>query len=221
MKKWLNKKTIYLVAVIIIILGIIATVVWRTNFSLEYKEHITISVNLDKVYDEKEVKDLIKGVLGNKKILFRKIETFNDAFLVDVEEISDEEVASLEKALKEKYEITDETSILETTKVGHVRFRDIVKPYIIPTIIATLIIFAYVAIRYLNLGIFNIVFTLLIRLIVSEGVLFSIYEIARIPVGGYFVMLVMAVYITVITLTVIEYENNLAKKNEKNKNSKK
>ncbi len=214
MKKWLNKKVIYLVAIIVIICGMLTTFIWKTNFSLEYKEHADIHINFDKVYEINEVKALLKEVLGNRKMVLQKVETFNDSILVNVEAISDDEVTSLENAIREKYEIEEETTVVEVTQVGHVSFRDIIKPYIIPMALATILIAVYFAIRYSKLGIFKVVFVLFLRIIVAEGAYLGILEITRIPLGSYFVPVAIGLYVAIILFTTICNEKLLVNKSK-------
>jgi preprotein translocase subunit SecF len=214
-----NKKIIYLVAVIVIIIGIIVTAVARTNFSLMYEEHTRIDVYLEEAYNLDEIGQIVSEVFENEKVTYQEIETFKDTLAINISNVSDEQFTTFKEKIQEKYEIEDEdidTCVTKTT-IPHYRVRDFVKPYIIPMIITTLIILAYVGIRYLNLGIFRMVLTLALRLIVSEGVLVSIIEIFRIPVGTYFIPVALVLYIIVTTLTVIGYENELADKKEKEK----
>lgn len=218
MKKILNKKVIYIIAMIIIIAGIVATCVWKTNFSLLYGEHTRINLYLGKSYDLADIKQIINEVFGNKEASYQKIETFNDSIAVNVKQVSQEQLTVLKDKIKEKYEIEEIDNSVKTSLISHYQLRDMIKPYAIPMAITTLVILAYVGIRYLNVGIFKVIFTLLLRLIVSEAVLVSIIEIARIPVNVFIVPMALVVYILVIILTTREYENILKlKKQQENK----
>ena len=104
-------------------------------------------------------------------------------------------------------------------KIGHLRGRDIVKPYVVPMLIATIIVLVYIGIRYSKLGVLKTVSTLLLRLIVTETLLLSIIAIFRISIGVYTMPVAILLYMGVILFTTISYENKLAKKiaNEKSK----
>lgn len=217
MKKSKTLKIMYIVAIIVIIAGIVATCVWKTNFSLLYSEHTRIDVYLGKDYNVEDLKQITDEVFVGEEVVFQEIETFHDSVAINVKQASDEQITSLKEKIKTKYEIEEIDSVIDTTTVPHYRIRDIIKPYIIPMIITTLIILAYVAIRYLNLGMFKVVFTLLLRLIVSGAFFVSIIEIARIPVGVYTIPVGILVYILVTVLTVVGYENESIRKKEKEK----
>lgn len=217
MKKIENPKIIYLVATLVIIIGIIVTCIWKTNFSLEYSEHTRINVYIGKVFNIEDIKQIAKEVFPNKEIKYQNIETFKDSIAINVKELSDEELVLLKEKVKEKYEIEEIDNSVTTMTIPHYRIRDIIKPYIIPMIITTIIILAYVGIRYIKLDIFNVIITLLVRLIVSEAVFASIIQILRIPVGVYTIPIAILIYILVIIATVVGYENEVTRKKEQEK----
>ncbi len=212
MEKLKNKKVIYLITVLIILLGIVVTCIWKTNFSLQYSEHSRIDIYIGKEYHLEDLKQIAKDVFPNEKIDYQEIEFFHDSVAMNVKQVSDEQMAILKEKVKSKFELEEIDSKISVTTIPHYRIRDMVKPYIVPMMIATLIIFAYVGIRYLNLGIFKVIGTLLIRLIISEAVLASMIEIARVPVGMYTMSVVILVYLLVTTFTVTQFDNELKKK---------
>lgn len=214
-----NKKIIYILIAIIILAGIFATYMWKTNVSLVYTHHTRIDVYLGKDYNLEDVKQITKEVFGEQEIVYQEIETFHDSIAIHVKEANDEQVKDLKTKLVEKYEIEDDTNLMQTVELGNIRIRDMVMPYIIPMIIATLMILAYVGIRYLNLGIFKVVFTLFFGLIISQALLFSVFEIVRIPVNIYTIPVALALYILVTIVTVAKFEKQLTL--EKTKDEKK
>ena len=217
-----NKKLIYIVIALIIIIGIISIFVLRLNFTLMYSEHTRINVYLGKNYELQDIKQISQEVFGDQEIIYQEIETFYDSLAITVKQATEEQITNLETKLKEKYEIDSEEEILQVNEVGHLRGRDIVRPYIIPMIISTLVILAYVGIRYINLGIFKTTFTLFIRLIVSEALLLSIIAIARIPIGAFTMPVAIVLYLLVIMCSIIGFEKKLAQKNaEENKKNNK
>lgn len=214
MSKIKNPKIIYMIAVLIIIVGIIVGWIWKTNFSLMDTEHTRIDVYFGKNYQLEEVKQIVNEVFSTPEVVYQEIETFHDSVAIHVKEVSDEQLVSLKQKIQEKYDIQEIDSSIHTTIVPHYRIRNMLKPYVIPMVITTLIILVYVGIRYLNLGIFRVVFTLCIRLIVSEAVLASIIEIVRFPVGIYTLPVAILIYILVTIFTVVGYENEASRKKE-------
>lgn len=214
MEKIKNTKIIYLVAVLIIIIGIAVTCICKTNFSLEYSEHTRIDVYIGKEFNIDDIKQIAKEVFKNKEIKYQNIETFNDSIAINIKELNDEELTVLKDKVKEKYQIEEIDSNVTTMIIPHYRIRDMIKPYIIPMVITTIIILAYAGIRYLKLGAFIVTIKLLVRLIVSQAVFASIIQILRIPVGVYMVPVAILIYILTIMATVIGYENEATRKKE-------
>ena len=208
-----NKKLIYIVIALIIIIGIISIFVLRLNFTLMYSEHTRINVYLGKNYELQDIKQISQEVFGDQEIIYQEIETFHDSLAITVKQATEEQITNLETKLKVKYESDSEEEILQVNEVGHLRGRDIVRPYIIPMIISTLVILAYVGIRYLNLGVFRTTFTLFLRLIISEALLLSVIAIGRIPIGIYTMPVAIILYLLVIIYSIIGFEKKLAKKN--------
>ena len=219
MEKIKNPKMIYLIAVMIILVGMIVTGIWKTNFSLDYTEHTRIDVYLGKDYNLEDMKQITKEVFPKEEIHYQEIETFHDALSIHVSTLTDEQLATFKEKIKETYELEETDHSIVTTTVPHYRICDIVKPYMIPMIMVTIIILVYVGIRYLNLGMYKVIGVLLLRLFVSEAVLASIIQIARIPVGVSIMPITILVYIVVTTLTMVGYEKQISKKkaNEKKK----
>ncbi len=218
-EKLLNKKIIYIASVVVIILGIIVTCIWKTNVTLLDTNHTRIDVYIGKDYNKEEIEQIAKDTLGTKKIIFQEIETFNDSIAIHVKQANTEQIEALKSNIAQKYEIEDTENLIKITNIGNVRIRDMIEPYIVPIIIATIIISIYIGIRYFKLGIVKQVLILLLRLLVSEALLLSIIEITRIPVGTYTILLAILVYIVVIIFTIIGYENqlNIAKDKKKQK----
>lgn len=206
-----NKKVAYGIIALIIILGIISIFVFRLNFTLMYGEHTKINIYLGKEVSLQDIKSIAEETLGKQEMIYQEIEVFRDSISINVKSATDEQVDALEAKLKEKYEIDATEQIITTDTIGHLRGRDIIKPYIIPSVIVTIIILAYVGVRYLNLGLIKVLTTLVLRLVISQALLLSIIGIIRIPIGVYTVPLAMLVYIAVVTYTVVQNENKLEK----------
>lgn len=214
-----RKKILYILIALIIIIGIISICLFKLNFTVAYSEHTTIEVYLGKEYNLDDIKSIVKETLGKQEIIYQEIETFHDSVAITVKEASEDQINQLETKLKEKYEIEDNNEIMNINKVANLRGRDIIKPYIIPIIIATITILIYVGIRYLNLGLLKVVSTLIIRLLIAQALLLSIIAIVRIPIGEYTMPVVILLYMLVVVYTVSKYENEL-EKNEIKKDKK-
>lgn len=218
MKKILKNKILsYGIMTLIIIAGIISTYVFRLNFTLEYSENTRMKVYVGKEYNIEDIKIIAEEVFGEQKIIYQEIERFNEAVSITVKEASDEQVQNLADKIKEKYELESTEGLIQTNKVGRLRGRDIVKPYIMPMIIVTVIILAYVGIRYTNLGILKTIFTLLARLLFAEALYLSIIAIARLAIGMFTMPIAIGLYILIAMITIVGYQNKLEKLSKEEK----
>lgn len=211
-----NKKIQYIVIALLIIIGIISIFTLRLNFTLMYSEHTRINVYLGKECDLQDIKQIVAETLGKQELFYQEIETFRDSVAINVKSASEEQINLLETKIKEKYEINEDESIIVEETVPHLRGRDIVKPYIIPMIIVTLVILAYVGVRYLNLGLIKVISTLIVRLVLSQALLLSIIAIVRIPIGVYTMPIAILLYIGITIYTVVQNENTLQINKAKN-----
>ena len=97
------------------------------------------------------------------------------------------------------------------------RIRDLVKPYITSFAISTVLILAYIAIRYRKLGFVKTMLKSLLIIVVGQVVLFSLIAITRIPVGRLTIPMVLVVYVcTLLGITkCLEKKLKLKKEEEK------
>lgn len=204
-----NKKIVYGAIAIIILIGIIMTAALKLKFSLMYSDNTRIKVYLGKEYNINDIKQISEEVFGTKNIVYQEIEEFKESISITVKNATEEQVQNLTNKLQEKYEIETLEGLVQTSQVAHLRFRDIVKPYIMPMIIVSLIILAYVGIRYAKIGAVETVLTLLLRMIASVGLILSIIAITRIPVGAYLMPVIVGVYLIVVISSLIKFQNDI------------
>ena len=202
------KKIIFIALAIIIVAGIIITATIGLNVDIMYKAHEQINIYIGKETNINEIQEIAKEVFGNQKTKVIVVESFNDAFAINTESVSDEQIESLKQKVGEKYSIEDTSNTVTKSSIPKLRLRDIIKPYIMPVIIATAIIFAFMAVRYKNMGITKVIIQLLqsgIMLILAEALLLSIIAITRYPVNQYIILGALAIYFT--TLMFLNAQN--------------
>ena len=144
----MKNKTIItsIIIAIIIVIGIILTALYRTNFDLSFAAHKQINISIEKEFENEEIKNIVKEVVGNKEIKVQKVGEYQDTVAINIKEISDEELQNLNTKINEKYELENTAQSIEITEIPKVSTMDYVKPYIKPLIIAFIIIAVYVAI---------------------------------------------------------------------------
>jgi len=204
------KKIIYIILAVLIIAGIAITVTIGLNTDIIYKGHVEVKVHIGKETNKKEITAIAKDIFENKKIVINNMESFNDAFVIKVENVSDEQVENLKQKLIEKYELEDSDDIITKKYVPNLKLRDIVKPYVsssfnMPIIISSVIILVFMAIRYKKLGSLKVLLQTIIMLIMSEALLFSIIAITRYPVNRYLIPAGLIIYMGTIIITNMQF----------------
>ncbi|MCI8636741.1 MAG: hypothetical protein HFJ36_02605 [Clostridia bacterium] len=187
----------------IVIIGIIVTATVGLNFDLKYQEAKRIQLNIGKTFEISDIKQITKEVLGNQKVYIRKVEVYEDTVSILAKDITNEQKTEIVNKTNEKYGLELSADQIEITTIPRTRGRDIIKPYILPFAIATIVILVYMAIRYHKLGIAKTVAKALATLVLAQAFLLAIMAITRIPVGRITIPLVLATFVvTQVEMTV-------------------
>ncbi len=212
--KEMNKKTKILAILIamIIIAGMIVTFTIGLNFDLRYQEAKSIQLYLEKDFQIGDIKQITDEVLPNQAVVIQKVEVFEDTVSILAKEMTEEQKSNLINKVNEKYGLELTTDSIQITNIPHTRGRDIVRPYIMPFAIATIIILVYMAIRYYKLGMIKTLLETVALLIVAQATLLSVMAIARIPIGRITIPLVLAVYVLSLIAITSYFEKKLAEK---------
>ncbi len=213
-KMKLSKKTKIIITIIaiIILIGIAITCTIGLNFDLRYRDSKRMELYLEQDFNISDIKQMTDEVMKDKKIIIQKVEVYEDTVSITAEDITDEEKQSLIDKVNEKYGTTLSAESTQIENIPNTRGRDIVKPYVVPFGIASLIILVYMAIRYRKLGVIKTLLKTVLILIVVQMVLLSIMAITRIPIGIVTIPLVINVYLlTLIGLTTY-FEKQLTNK---------
>ena len=210
MKKLNNKtKILILLIVIIIVVGIAITLTKGLNFDLRYEDTKKVELYLQKEFEISDIKQITNEVMPDQPVLIQKVEVFEDTISIISKDITDEQKNNLVNKINEKYGTELTADSIQIESIPHTRGRDIIKPYILPFVIATVIILVYIAIRYYKLGVMKILLETIGILILAQALLLSIMAITRIPVGRVTIPLVIAIYI----LTLLGITSYFEKKN--------
>ena len=211
-------KILSIILAIIIIAGIIVIATKGFNFDLKYEKSQKVELYIEQDFNISDIKAITDEVMPGKQVIIQKVEVFEDTVSITAKEITDEEKSNLITKINEKYGTELSADTTEIQNIPHTKGRDIVMPYIAPFAIATVIILAYMAVRYHKLGSIKIIAKTIGMNIVTQATLMSIIAITRIPFGRLTIPMVLAVYLlTMIGLTTKFEKNLLSKKSEESK----
>ena len=222
MKQFIKSKQLKMIVIaLIIIAGIIMIAVKGFNFDLKYQDTQKVELYLQTEFNISDIKQITNDVFGNQKVMIQKVEVFEDSVSITTTSISDEQKSNLITKINEKYgtELTAEDTTIEN--VAHTRGRDIIKPYILPFGIATLITLIYMGIRYYKLNTLKVIVKSIGIILLTQIILFSVIAITRIPIGRLTIPMVILVYLLTLFGMASKFEKDLQENKVKEKKEKK
>ena len=189
------KNKYWIILACLVVVAIIIVISKGFNVGLKYSENDLISVEIEKEFEIADIKKITDEVFGKKRVLIQKVELYKDIVQITVDSVTDEQLQSLNEKINEKYELSNETENISVVHNSNTKLSQISKKYIIPLIVASLVILVYEVIKFNKLGIFNVVKHNLLIIIIPQIVLASIYAICRVPVNYYAVIASLCIYI--------------------------
>lgn len=213
MKKITTKQKIILsIIALIIIAGIAITTTIGLNYDLRFQEAKKVELYLEKDFEISDIRNITNEVIPNQSVIIQKVEVYEDSVSIISKEITEEQKQNLINKINEKYGTELSADSTEIVSIPHTRGRDLIKPYIMPFIIATAIILVYMAIRYRKLGVFKTIGMTALISVVAQAVLLSVIAITRIPVGRLTIPMVIAIYLLTLIGLTTKFEKDLDNK---------
>ena len=216
----MNKKIVGAVLAIIILAGIAITFIFGLNFDLIYKEHKQLCIKIGQEFQNEDVQQIVKDVVGNKKIVIKKVELYKDMASIELEDITDEQLETLNTKINEKYKVENDVKDIVITTIPKINEKDLIKPYILPIAITFILFEAYLAIYVIiynksdkteikiDLGKALLEFALSLALV--QALYLSVLAIVRIPVNNLTIPIAIVLF---ITTGIVKFIDN--KKEEK------
>lgn len=214
----MKQKSTKILAILIAIILVLGTIMIFTKglaFELKYQDSKKIEINLGKEFNEKDIKEIVKEVFGNQPVMIQAIEVYKDAINITTTEITEEQKIQVVTKINEKYGVELKAEDITIEEIAHTRGREIIKPYIQPFTIVTIIILAYLAIRYNKLNILHILAQSIVIIFLAQFILLSIMAITRMPIGIFTIPTVLIVYMISTYICTTKFENDLEKIVEK------
>lgn len=178
----------------------------KFNIGLKYSNNVQLGVNIGKDFDIKDIKSIASEVFENQRVIVQYIELYRDMVKITVEDATDEQIELLNNKINEKYEIENEVSSIEVTKNDGVDLKNLVKQIAIPVAISAIIIIAYAMIVFRKIGVWVVLYRLLIALVGTQAILMSVYAIVRLPVNNITPIVSIVVYILTVLSCMVSFQ---------------
>lgn len=218
----MKNKIIIAIAALVIVVGIVMAVTMGFNMGSNYGTSKRLATDYRESFEITDVEDIAKDIFKDRVIKVDYTDKFKAGTIVTVSSCTDEEVEAFEAKLKEKYptfnlkqdsESTENEEEEETNKVvtviemPEVAIYDLIKGYIKPLVIVTIVTLVFFAVVFRKLGIVKSVALPAVAIIAANAVYVAIIAILRIPVNEYTIGVGLVVYALSLMSTAICLKN--------------
>ena len=151
------KKIKSIVAVIVLLLiGIFIIVFNKFSFNVNYSKNVRLEFDLGKEYAISDILLITNEVYNDQIPIVRKAGIYQETVDIILEQISDEKNEELINKINEKFETELTIEDINIYYNSNLKGRDLIKPFIVPGIIAFVLILVFYGIRYNKLGLFKV-----------------------------------------------------------------
>ena len=204
----MKKKIINIAVIVLIIVSLIITAIKGLNIDLVYSEGVTVSITGDSEIKKEDAAEVASRVWTDNNFLIQKVEYFDDCIMVKVKEISEEQLELFVNKFNEKFNTEKTLADVTVEHVSNVKLSALIEPYIVPVGMSTLVILAYYAVRFKGS---KQMISVIRNLILSEGIVYSIYAIGRIGINDITIPIALSVYVVTIAITTAIEESKKEK----------
>ena len=203
----MNKKIIYVLMILIIIIGGVIVSVMGLEADIPYSKNTRIDVYLGVNFENKDIKQIVQEVFGNVRTIVQKVEYYDDMASITIKqdynkiENLTEKKEQLNTKINEKYGLENKADDITITEQPKIKLSSVLTPYITPIAISVVTILVYVLIRYRKQGVFKVLASYVVSILAVEALLLSVLAITRLPIGRWIMPVGLLAYI--ITLTVV------------------
>lgn len=200
------KNKIFIGLAIVIVVGIIIAATLGFNIDINYKNYSLIDIEIGQDFNISDVKAITDEVFGKQVVEIQKSGTYNDNLIIKTEGITDDQKNQLATKINEKYGLEKTAEDITVNHISNNRLRDIAKPYIITFALSTIIILAYMAIRFRKLGAGKVALQVIGLIALAALLYISILAITRYPINRLVMPVAMVIYVALITTLTIMFE---------------
>ncbi len=194
-----NRRIYLAVSLIIIIIGIITMGIKGLNYGIDFTGGTIITVNGKEYIPAEDIRNLTDKIDPDMTIIHSGKEK-EDIIIKSTLNITNKEIVSLSEEFKENYGIESKntTSEVVSPSIG----KETKDKAILSTLIATVLMLAYITIRFeFTLGI-----SAIIALIHDVLITISIYAIFRLPVNSSFIAAILTIVGYSINDTIVIFD---------------
>ena len=214
------KKVMQIILICLMIIGIIVISTVGFNVGIKYSENMQINIYIGTEFNVLDIKKIAKEVFNNKKVLVQQVELYKDMVQITVKNATEDEINNLNNKINEKYNIGNNREDLTVTNNPNIRLRNIIKPYIMPIALVSILTIVSAMIVYRKLGIWKILYETTITIVGFQAILSSLYALTRLPINRLTEVIAMIVYIVSLIIPMVHFSKIKNKLDEEKVNNK-
>lgn len=193
---------------VIILIGIIIIAAVGFNLDTNYKEYKLIEIKIGKEFNISDIESITNEVFSKKKVEIQKVGDFEETVVIKLadSDISDEQKNTLNTKINEKFGIENSVDDITVNVVPKIKVFDLIKPYIVPIAIITVVVLIYMAIRFRKIGAVKVVVQTVGMTVMAELLYFSIIAITRHQINELVMPVALVIYVTILALLTGMFE---------------
>lgn len=193
---------------VIILIGIIIIAAVGFNLDTNYKEYKLIEIKIGKEFNISDIESITNEVFSKKKVEIQKVGDFEETVVIKLadSDISDEQKNTLNTKINEKFGIENSVDDITVNVVPKIKVFDLIKPYIVPIAIITVVVLIYMAIRFRKIGAVKVVVQTVGMTVMAELLYFAIIAITRHQINELVMPVALVIYVTILTLLTGMFE---------------
>ena len=196
-----HKNIILCVSVLIVVAGLIYGFATGYTFDIDFKGGTRIQVDLNEVYNNSDVSDIVEQVCGQTPEV-QSTSSGNNSVTITTQTISEEEASNIISALNEKYTNMGEA----TTKNVQASYgQELINTAIISVVVSIVLLLVYIAIRFKTLG-YTAALSAVLGLMFDVCFLFAVYGVFKFPINSTFIAVILTIIGYSINDTIIVYD---------------
>lgn len=210
-------KILFGLIILILICGAIILKVRGLAFDLNYEKNNSIELNLGKIVEIREVKELVQDVLGkDMPIEVQYVELYKDTLKITALEITENQKNEIVSKINEKYGTNVNSDSVTIEEKSHTRARDFIKPYIVPFAVVSVFSVVYFMIRYHKLNSLKVIAISASIIIIAQLSLLTSMALTRMPIGILTIPAIISIFMASIYILNEYFKEKLPIKEVKN-----
>ena len=164
-----------------------------------------LNINIGTEFQIDDIRKITNEVFNHKTVLIQQVELYKDMVQITIKDATEEEINNLNNKINEKYNLEHEISDIIVTHNSNVRLRNIIKPYILPVAIVSVLTAVFAMIAYRKLGVWKVLYETAMSIVAPQAIISSFYAVTRLPINRLTSIIAVITYIASITLVMVHF----------------